>query len=549
MDPNYLKQKSDDNRRHSSPPRPPQTHSCNNPSPGIIESINSSPRRHTISTPTRSSPAIGDRYIPSRLSTRLDNAFDLLEQDDKSRNSFTGESTSLSSSSARENQGLLNSLIRSELLGTRILQTSERFECDNSTTESPKSTPGKSLLRYSSERNSNSDEMLSPNSLLLSPNNRRTSPGSAKKSSRKINRQPFKVLDAPSLQDDFYLNLVDWSSTNLLSVGLGQCVYLWSASTAKVTKLFDFGEPVTSVTWSPIGSHLAVGTNSGKVLLWDAVRCQQIQELGHHASRVGSLAWNTELLASGSRDKNVFLHDARIRSFNPSGGASTLAPSGGASPLYSPLPTPPGWPAGRGEDTSPCVVQKLTAHKQEVCGLRWSPDEKQLASGGNDNKLFIWEMQNGGTDPLFQFTDHIAAVKAIAWSPHQHGLLVSGGGTADRHIRFWNTVNGMPLHRVDTGSQVCNLMWSRNVNEIVSTHGYSLNQVIVWKYPAMSKVATLTGHTLRVLYLAMSPDGESVVTGAGDETLRFWNLFPEASSRGGSWTGGSVLFPTASDIR
>jgi len=36
----------------------------------------------------------------------------------------------------------------------------------------------------------------------------------------------------------------------------------------------------------------------------------------------------------------------------------------------------------------------------------------------------------------------------------------------------------------------------------------------------------LTGHTYRVLYLAMSPDGSTIVTGAGDETLRFWNIFP-----------------------
>lgn len=42
----------------------------------------------------------------------------------------------------------------------------------------------------------------------------------------------------------------------------------------------------------------------------------------------------------------------------------------------------------------------------------------------------------------------------------------------------------------------------------------------------MKKVATLTGHSLRVLYLAMSPDGETIVTGAGDETLRFWKVFP-----------------------
>ena len=29
---------------------------------------------------------------------------------------------------------------------------------------------------------------------------------------------------------------------------------------------------------------------------------------------------------------------------------------------------------------------------------------------------------------------------------------------------------------------------------------------------------------------AMSPDGESIVTGAGDETLRFWNVFSKTRS-------------------
>ena len=39
----------------------------------------------------------------------------------------------------------------------------------------------------------------------------------------------------------------------------------------------------------------------------------------------------------------------------------------------------------------------------------------------------------------------------------QHGLLASGGGTADRCIRFWNTLAAQPLQSVDTGSQVCSL--------------------------------------------------------------------------------------------
>jgi len=167
--------------------------------------------------------------------------------------------------------------------------------------------------------------------------------------------------------------------------------------------------------------------------------------------------------------------------------------------------------------------QKLAGHKQEICGLKWNGDDGQLASGGNDNKLFVWDKMN--PEPLYKFSEHGGAVKAIAWSPHQRGLLASGGGTADRKIRFWNTTVGSMIQEVDTGSQVCNLQWSKNSNEIVSTHGYSQNQIVLWKYPSMTQVASLTGHTFRVLYLSMSPDGRTIVTGAGDETLRFWNCF------------------------
>ena len=54
----------------------------------------------------------------------------------------------------------------------------------------------------------------------------------------------------------------------------------------------------------------------------------------------------------------------------------------------------------------------------------------------------------------------------------------------------------------------------------------------------MQQVVSLTGHTYRVLYLAMSPDGQVIVTGAGDETLRFWNAFKKKEEkRGRRWRG------------
>ena len=38
-------------------------------------------------------------------------------------------------------------------------------------------------------------------------------------------------------------------------------------------------------------------------------------------------------------------------------------------------------------------------------------------------------------------------------------------------------------------SQVCALQWSRHEREILSSHGFSQNQLCLWKYPSMAKIA------------------------------------------------------------
>lgn len=98
-------------------------------------------------------------------------------------------------------------------------------------------------------------------------------------------------------------------------------------------------------------------------------------------------------------------------------------------------------------------VHDFVSIAMQVCGLKWSPDDREIASGGNDNQLFIWNQHSDS--PILRFGDHAAAVKAIAWSPHQHGLLASGGGTADRCIRFCNTATNSSLNCIDTGKAPC----------------------------------------------------------------------------------------------
>eukprot|EP00744_Colponema_vietnamica_P005646 GILI01008248.1.p1 GENE.GILI01008248.1~~GILI01008248.1.p1 ORF type:complete len:598 (-),score=120.08 GILI01008248.1:184-1977(-) len=338
--------------------------------------------------------------------------------------------------------------------------------------------------------------------------------GFQSKSFRVIPQTPERILDAPELLDDFYLNLLDWSSGNTMAVALGNTAYLWNAEDGSIVDLMSSQRRdniITAVSWHGDGKTLAIGLNDGTVQLWNPETKQLVRSISGHAARVCSLSWNGGLLASGSRDTSIHMHDER----------------------------------------DPFVAGNVHGHTQEVCGLRWSPNGSQLASGGNDNLLNVWDFRRTSMEiaPLWRLDQHKAAVKALAWNPCQPNLLVSGGGTADKTLRFWDTSKGECVNMIDTLSQVCGVLWNHDGTELVSSHGYSDNQLTLWRYPTLTRITDLIGHTSRVLHLTMSPDGQTVVSAAGDETIRFWRCFaPDRSSMAASHPFG-IPYPTSPDSR
>lgn len=350
------------------------------------------------------------------------------------------------------------------------------------------------VLQYQSKVNSPVKGPFSPLKAVTS------SSTCKKKAIRKIQTVPERVLDAPNYVDDYYLNLMHWSSScNLLAVALDHSVYLWTPSTGDINHLCEVSEPenyISSLQWIEEGCQLAIGTVNGCVQLWDTAEKKRLRQMSGHAARVSSLSWNSHVLSSGCRSGQIFNHDVRIADHH---------------------------------------ISTFGSHTQEVCGLAWSPSGRYLASGSNNNKLIIWDWNQVSqttagdvtfrTDHIHSFDQHKAAVKALAWCPWQHHILASGGGSADKCIRFWNVNSGNCLNTIETNSQVSSLLWSESYKEIVSGHGYPNNQLTIWQYPSMTKKVDLIGHTCRVLQMTMSPDKTRIMSAAGDETLRLWHCF------------------------
>eukprot|EP00892_Ulva_mutabilis_P004073 jgi/Ulvmu1/2037/UM120_0033.1 len=329
----------------------------------------------------------------------------------------------------------------------------------------------------------------------------------AARSHRYIPPQPDRVLDAPDMLDDFYSNVLDWGANNQLMVALGSTLYLWNGDTGDVDLFQEFDDPLhmCSVKWSQDGDHVAIGMSDHTVQLYDVKARKQLRCMRGQPGRVNALSWNHVVLASAGKGGVIMNSDVRVKQH---------------------------------------AVSTVEAHKGEVCGLAWSPSRSQLASGGDDKLLAVWD----GRQPsvaAHKFTEHTAAVKAIAWSPHQRKVLASGGGERDQHVRIWDTNAGSQLAAIDTKAQVCSLVWNPYEKEILGGLGGPTEkqcQLRLWRWPSCNHVVDLDGHTQRVLHLALSSDGCTVCSGSADETLRFWKIFDKpAPLRNALKSNNSVL--------
>ena len=368
---------------------------------------------------------------------------------------------------------------------------------------------------------------------------------------RKISLEPERILDAPNLSDNPFYNPIDWGSKNILSVCLGPYDYLWNYNnleTDLLSKNLNEIEYCTS-NFMENGICIALGLDNGDIELWDVEKKIKIRNLSGHKMRVGTLAWNGYNLFSGSKDTTILGHDVRIKNN---------------------------------------IIMKLAkGHTKEICTIKWNQDFKYLASGGNDNlvclwdirgkfnknKNSIWDILNSQSDdesenesenqnndypdediimkeninyntninkikksktnklnddnviePFFIFNKHKGPIRALQWSPWHNNILASGGGKKDNSIKFINADTKSVVSEYNTGSPVCQLLWNKYEKEIISSQGNNKNQICIWSYPKMNKIAELNGHLNRALYLSMSPDGCTMVSGGSDETLRFWNI-------------------------
>ncbi|KAF8895924.1 WD-repeat-containing protein [Mucidula mucida] len=267
------------------------------------------------------------------------------------------------------------------------------------------------------------------------------------------------------------------SDDQLLASASNGSVKIWNMKTTSCIRTMDCGHAICC-TFLPGDRHVAVGTKSGEILLYDVAASALIETISAHSGAVWSLHVRADekALVSGSAGKDVkfweFGQKAATESSTQSGQTLTL---------------------------THVRTLKMT---DDVLAVRYSPNGKLLAVSLLDSTVKVFYQDS--LKFFLSLYGHKLPVLSMDIS-HDSKLIVTC--SADKNVKIWG---------LDFG----------DCHKSIFAHDESVMQVAFehqshyfWTFENIQK---LEGHHREVWALALSHHGNFVVTGSHDKSIRVW---------------------------
>lgn len=250
------------------------------------------------------------------------------------------------------------------------------------------------------------------------------------------------------------------------------------------------GAKVVSTTWHAPSNLLIVGFSNGVFGLWEMPSFTNVHTLSVSQEKITSVT------------------------VNPSGEWLAF----GASKLGQLLV----W-----EWQSESYVLKQQGHYFDMNALSFSSDGQQVATGGDDGKVKLWNAASGFC--FVTFDDHSSAVSAVEFA--KQGQVVFSA-SLDGTVRAFDLIRYRNFRTFTTPHPVqFNSLAVDPSGEIVCAGGAGDGfEIYMWSTQTGKLIDVLAGHEAPVSALAFSPLGDRLVSASWDKSIRVWDTFGRSSA-------------------
>ena len=235
---------------------------------------------------------------------------------------------------------------------------------------------------------------------------------------------------------------------------------------------------MTSCKYNETASLLAVGNEKGQLSVFDLEKEEEMIKVDEHKGSLNGCVWSNNVVSSAGNDGVVVHTDLR----------------------------------------SPGLVSKFKAHNDEILKIDLSGE--LIATASRDNTVKVWQ---GFSKFNFNSIGHFSSLVSLAWNPGERFKIITVDNDKEKKIKMWNVNEGKCEKFSHCNEEITCI--DVNEREKCFATGFDNGEVALWNLKEMDVVKKSTGHVMATRKIGFLYDGEQVVTGGDDETVRFWQVF------------------------
>ncbi|UXX79320.1 High-affnity carbon uptake protein Hat/HatR [Reichenbachiella carrageenanivorans] len=292
------------------------------------------------------------------------------------------------------------------------------------------------------------------------------------------------------------------------------------------------GNAVRSVRFAADGKSMFSAGSDGKLLSWDMTNDRKKSKVlidNNFVNRVVDLSPEERWLAVGSDDDRILLYDLKNSGQEPK---ELTGHSGTVFDLVF-LKGDEGFISSSGDK----VIRKndyktsteIARVASRVKALALSPDGRFLAGGSESGSVYLWDLENNYEEKSLYIKGG-SAVHAISFN-RDGKILAIGDDEGD--VILWDLQESKQIRRL-TGhdAKVTDLEFSKDNTLLASTSFDGTARIWVMEFLndlpiVLDDHGTGRGSKKWVWSAAFSPDGQTLMTGAGDGVIRYWPTHPD----------------------